>query len=414
LAGLSSALLEVHVQKTTIVAVEGENITLSVSYTSSSVQSPYVTWLFERQNSKEVQILKYLGGTMSSEEPQFKGRLSFVYTMPSKNISIAIHKVQESDSGWYKCYVDVADDVGSKGSNIGQINVTILVVPSVPKCQIHGTPYIGSNTTLSCQSAIGKPSPSYFWTRTSPDTQVFFAPAQDTQKGTLTLRNLTSEMSGMYVCISKNQAGSSNCSIMVQVTSYSRTAMIVGAVIGSIAGFCCLVILMVVLIYFYRRKKKDSQDEMENEIKEDSQAPKPMTWVKSNESDIVFKNGTLSSVNTNRDHKAYNSKSPSDTASVTTTTGSNLGYKPNYPNERVITTPTLSNQSLPSYMAPQNGSYYNNARAHTDNLQKPNGHNQQAPKKQINITSGVTPSNLVRMGAVPVMVPAQSQAGSLV
>ncbi|XP_053307904.1 endothelial cell-selective adhesion molecule [Spea bombifrons] len=412
LIGFSCARLEVYVEQASVVVVEGQSITIPVSYASVSTQKPYVTWYFERPPNKEVQILKYLGEVTSIEEPQFRGRLNFVYPMPSRNISILITKAQEMDSGRYKCYVDVSDDSSSGGSNVGLINVTVLVLPSTPKCQIHGTPYIGSNVTLSCQSSSGKPSPNYSWIRSAPSTQVFFAPAQDAVKGTLTLMNLTAQMSGIYVCTSKNLAGSSSCNITVHVTSYSKTAVIVGAVIGSIAGICCLVILVVGLIYCYRRRKMELQEEVENEIKEDSQAPRPTTWAKGN--DMDFKNGTLSSVNTTRDHKAYNSKSPSDSASVITAAGSNVGFKPNERAQVTTPTPSMSSQSLPSYMAPANGSYYNNAAAPRDTVHRPNGHPPPVPRKEPAMVSGVTPSNLVRMGAVPVMVPAQSQAGSLV
>ncbi|KAM4703584.1 endothelial cell-selective adhesion molecule [Rhinophrynus dorsalis] len=336
----------------------------------------------------------------------------------NKNVSIVINNTQEIDSGQFKCLVNVMDDNSIEGKNSGEVNVTVLVLPSTPKCQIHGTPYTGSNITLSCQSSAGKPAPLYSWTRSAPTTQVFFPPTQDITKGTLSLTNLTTEMSGIYVCTSKNIAGTSVCNITVEVTSFSRTAVIIGAVVGSIVGVCCLAILLAVLISLYRRKKKESQDEVENEIKEDAQAPKSLSWAKGSETDMVFKNGTLSSVNTNRDHKSYPSKSPSDTASVITTTGSNLGFKPNSTNERRgITTPTpsLSSQSLPSYIPPQNGNYFHNAIPTTRNtLQATNGLQHHAQKKELHIPSGVTPSNLVRMGAVPVMVPAQSQAGSLV
>ncbi|XP_053546458.1 endothelial cell-selective adhesion molecule [Bombina bombina] len=414
----SFALLEVHVEQTTVIAVEGQSIVLPVWYSTNSLKSPYITWSIERASKKEVQILKYMGDVTTVQEPQFKNRLGFVYPMPSRNISIIINSTQEIDSGQYKCVVNVEDDDSSGGGNIGEINVTVLVIPSVPVCQIHGNPYVGSNITLSCKSSSGKPDPSYTWTRTSPTTQYYFSPAQDSVKGTLTLTNLTFEMSGVYLCTSKNIAGSRTCNITMDVTSFSRTAVIVGAVVGSIVGVFCLAILVGVLFYFYRCKKKDSQDEMENDIKEDAQAPKTLTWAKGNGSDIVFKNGTLSSVNTNREHKSYASKSPSETGSVITAAGSNVGFKPNYAhNASGVTTPSpsLSSQTLPTYMPPQNGNFYNTAMpANRNTLQKTNGMEHQPPRKELHITSGVTPSNLVRMGAVPVMVPAQSQAGSLV
>ncbi|KAM4650580.1 endothelial cell-selective adhesion molecule [Discoglossus pictus] len=419
IVNFSCALLVVHVGQTTVVAVEGQRIILPVTYSTVSQMKPYITWNFEGPSSpKQVQIMKYMDGITTVDETQFKNRVGFVHPISTKNISILINKTRESDSGQYKCYVNVNDDNSDSGGNIGEVNVTVLIIPSVPICQIQGNPYIGSNVTLSCKSSSGKPAPNYSWTRNAPTTQVYFPPAQDSVKGTLTLTNLTAEMSGLYVCVSKNIAGSRTCNITMAVTSYSRTAVIVSAVVGSIVGVCLLVVLGVMLFWFCRNKKKDFQDEIENEIKEDAQAPKSLTWAKGNGSEIGYKNGMLSSVNTNRDHKSYASKSPSDTASIITATGSNVGIKPTYVHDaRVVTTPTpsLSSQSLPTYLPPQNGTYYHSVSpANRNTLQTTNGTIQQDPRKELNITGGVTPSNLVRMGGVPVMVPAQSQAGSLV
>lgn len=45
-----------------------------------------------------------------------------------------------------------------------------------------------------------------------------FSPA-DQARGTLKLTNLSLEMSGVYVCRAENQAGSQNCSIVLDVRS---------------------------------------------------------------------------------------------------------------------------------------------------------------------------------------------------
>ncbi|XP_056397863.1 myb/SANT-like DNA-binding domain-containing protein 2 isoform X2 [Hyla sarda] len=412
---LSLALLEVHVEQKSVTAIEGQSITLPVWYSSSSDEKPYITWYIER--AQEEQILKYMDGEVDVVEG-FRGRLDFVYKMPAKNISIVINKTLATDTGKYRCYVNVLKDQPVGSSNIGKINVSILVPPSKPTCELHGDPYIGANVTLTCKSSSGHPVPTYSWIKKAAVNVIYFPPVHDAVKGTLTLTNLSSENTGMYVCTSRNTAGVSECNITMEVKAVSRAAIIIGAVLGSIAGLCLLVILILGLIYLYRRGMKTTQEETENDIKEDAPAPKTLPWPKGNDSSLAYKNGTLSSVGSHRDHKPYPPKSPSDTTSVNTATGSNLGYKPPYVNGRVTTpTPSMSSQSLPTYMAPTNGNYYSTAvPTNRGTLQKTNnGIEQQPPKKDIiNIPTGVTPSNLVRMGAVPVMVPAQSQAGSLV
>ncbi|XP_066462766.1 endothelial cell-selective adhesion molecule [Eleutherodactylus coqui] len=412
---LSLALLEVHVEQKMVTAIEGHSITLPVWYSSSSEERPYVTWFIERPSEQQSQILKYMDGVVDTPE-RFRGRLDFVYQMPSKNISIVINKTLASDSGKYSCVVNVRNDQTVGDRNIGVFNVSILVPPSKPKCQLHGDPYIGANVTLTCKSSSGQPVPMYSWIKKTAANVVYFPPVLDSVKGTLTLTNLTADNTGMYACTSRNIAGVSECNITMEVKSVSRVVIIVGAVVGSIAGLCCLAILAIVMIYLYRRGKKAAQDETENDIKEDAPAPKTLTWPKGSDAGLAYKNGTLSSMNSHREHKPYPPKSPSDTTSINTATGSNLGYRPPYVNGRVTTpTPSMSSQSLPTYMAPSNGNYYSTAvSTNRGPLQNTNGVESQPPRKEINIPSGVTPSNLARMGAVPVMVPAQSQAGSLV
>uniref|UniRef100_A0A8C0ITF9 Endothelial cell adhesion molecule n=1 Tax=Chelonoidis abingdonii TaxID=106734 RepID=A0A8C0ITF9_CHEAB len=283
-------------------------------------------------SSVSFQILTYMDGTVKVQETYLKNRTGFVYPMPFFNISIAINNTQEMDSGEYMCTVNILDEDTINGKNIGLINLTVLVPPSPPMCQIHGKPYLGGNVTMSCKSSFSKPSPKYTWQRTAPNTQVFFAPAQG--------RN-----------------------------PHPDAAMIAGAVVGSLVGVG-LIILFVLQMFVYRKKKKDTQEELANEIKEDAVAPKTPSWGKSSGSDIVSKNGTLSSVHTARDPKLY-------------------------PSNRTLTpTPSLSSQSLPLYFPPgMNGSHYPSTPT---------------------VPQGLTTSTLTRMGAVPVMVPAQSQAGSLV
>ncbi|CAN2388127.1 homophilic cell adhesion via plasma membrane adhesion molecules [Pristimantis euphronides] len=415
LTELSLALLEVHVEQKSVTAIQGQSVILPVWYSSTSEEKPYITWFIQRAQEEQTQILRYMDGEADIVEG-FKDRLDFVYKMPAKNISIVINKTQASDSGQYRCYVNVRNDQTVGSSNIGVIDVSILVPPSKPTCQLHGDPYIGANVTLSCKSLSGQPVPMYSWIKKATVNVVYFPPVHDTVKGTLTLTNLTADNTGMYVCTSRNIAGVSECNITMEVKAVSRAAIIVGAVLGSIAVLCCLAIIVIGIIYLYRRGMKAAQDETENDIKEDAPAPKTLPWPKGIDSSLAYKNGTLSSMNSQRDHKLYPPKSPSDTTSVNTTTGSNLGYRPPYVNGRVTTpTPSMSSQSLPTYMAPSNGTYYTTAvSTNRGTLQKTNGVEPQPPRKEINIPSGVTPANLTRMGAVPVMVPAQSQAGSLV
>uniref|UniRef100_A0A803WCG5 Endothelial cell adhesion molecule n=1 Tax=Ficedula albicollis TaxID=59894 RepID=A0A803WCG5_FICAL len=181
-----------------------------------------------------VQILSYLGGKVKVEETlqqhlpevkvkveetELKPRIGFLYDIFSHNISVFINATREQDSGQYMCSVNVEDDTIRLDKNMGVINLTVLVPPAVPTCHLRGSAVVGANVTLICSSEKGKPSPMYQWQREPPTLQVFFPPAQDRARGTLKLTNLTLEMSGVYVCRAENQAGSKNCSIVLEVHS---------------------------------------------------------------------------------------------------------------------------------------------------------------------------------------------------
>ncbi|XP_009467884.1 PREDICTED: endothelial cell-selective adhesion molecule [Nipponia nippon] len=313
---VSSAVLEVHVGTSSVFSVEGQQAVLPAWYTSRSQKKPYVTWLLDKEDADPFQILTYLDGAVKVEETELKSRVGFLYPVLTHNISVFINATREHDSGQYMCTVNVVDDVTSMGKNVGVINLTVLVLPATPTCQLHGNPTVGANVTLSCASEKGKPSPIYQWERAAPSLQVFFPPAQDQDRGTLKLTNLSLAMSGLYVCVARNRVGSAECSIVLEVHSTSSTAVIAGAVLGSL-GALATIVVFARRVVGYRRKKRDGQEEAANEIKEDAVAPKPPSWARSPASDTISKTSTLSSIAGARE-KSYGTRPPSDTASILT------------------------------------------------------------------------------------------------
>ncbi|XP_075579437.1 LOW QUALITY PROTEIN: endothelial cell-selective adhesion molecule-like [Pelecanus crispus] len=382
LLGVSSAMLEVHVGTGSVFSVEGQQVVLPAWYTSRSQKKPYITWLLDREDADPFQILTYLDGVVKVEETELKPRVGFLYSVLTHNISVLINATRERDSGQYMCTVNVVDDVTSTGKNVGVINLTVLVPPAAPACQLHGDPAVGANVTLSCASEKGKPSPMYQWQRTAPTLQVFFPPTQDQARGTLKLSNLSLDMSGLYVCVAENRAGSAECSIVLEVHSTSAKAVIAGAVLGSL-GALAIIIFFARQVVTYRRKKRDSQEEAANEIKEDAVAPKTPSWARNPASDTLSKTSTLSSIAGARE-KPYGARPPSDTASILTATGSFRGPPPQGGGR----TPNLSPPAV-------NGT--------------PRRHQEPAPAR-----GPVPPAGLAQVGAVPGMVLPQSRAGSLV
>ncbi|KAM8903296.1 endothelial cell-selective adhesion molecule isoform 3-T4 [Spinachia spinachia] len=410
--------------------VKGQMVVLHAWYSpNSDISKNSVVWLFTGKKSK--QVINFSAGEVGHGQNEFTKRVGFSAAMPSANLSIYINNTQESDSGQYLCSVIIP---GSSGI-FGQMHLNVKVPPSPPVCSMTGNAVVKGNVTLSCKSSHGKPVPHYKWTRAAPMSEVFFAPMQkwrvcpqpmlvlgfmDERHGTLRLSNLTKSMSGKYICRASNTAGSDSCSINLEVITSSNAGMIAAATLGSIVGL----VAMGLFLIFILRRRGDSEEEMANEIKEDAQAPKRVSWAKSNTgSDVVSKNGTLSSVVTSprpRDalqpnfHYPYSPTSASDSGSVINAyqlRPGEAGTLQGLPGYNAGGTPARKHKRRPS----ANGAPPQLQRSPVA-VAVPNrteGAQPQVPPP-LAASPQIRPSTLTRMGAVAVMVPAQSQAGSLV
>ncbi|XP_043937117.1 endothelial cell-selective adhesion molecule [Protopterus annectens] len=414
LLSLARASINIHVG-TSPVVVEGQTAVLSAWFESADTKDVMVTWQFESISAEPKQILTYYNGSTSvTPETQFANRIEFTNEVQKKNVSIFIHNTEEQDSGRFTCTINYIPPSSNVGKNIGVVNLTVIVPPGTPKCDIQGSHYVGSNITLTCRSSSGKPVPTFKWER---NQEIFFAPTLDSEKGTLTLLNVTTANSGKYICTAMNRAGNATCFANLEVTEAVNVGLIVGAVIGSILGLG-LIVLAIFFLFCFQRRKKEAEEGIANEIKEDAQAPKRISWAKSSSPDVISKNGTLSSVNTSRDRKPYYSMATSDTASIMAASGSTVGFNPLYSNanaQALSPAAGQSNHPVAVYSLPQNGNTFNHYMQHEgDSATDANWATSQEAPNHPPFVSGMTPSNLARMGAVPVMVPAQSQAGSLV
>ncbi|XP_076729397.1 endothelial cell-selective adhesion molecule isoform X4 [Maylandia zebra] len=375
-------------------------------------------------------VINFSSGEVGHGQNEFTKRVGFSVAMPSANLSIYINNTQESDSGRYTCIVIIP---GAPGIS-GEMSLNVKVPPSPPVCTMTGNPVVKGNVTLSCKSSHGKPVPQYKWTKAAPMSEVFFSPMQkwracpqtmlvlgfmDERHGTLRLSNLTKSMSGKYICRASNTAGSDSCSINLEVFTSSNAGVITAATLGSVVGL----VAMVLFLIFILRRRGDTEEEIANEIKEDAQAPKRVSWAKSNTgSDGMSKNGTLSSIATSpqpRDphqpnfHYPYSPISASDASSVINAYQLRPGEAntlQGLPGYNIGGTPSRKHRRPPS----ANGapSQVLRSPAVTNPKRTEGAQPQMAPPPTV--SPQVSSSTLTRMGAVAVMVPAQSQAGSLV
>ncbi|XP_075394501.1 endothelial cell-selective adhesion molecule-like [Tenrec ecaudatus] len=182
---------------------------------------------------------------------QSNPRVSPLYSMPSHNVSLRLQDVQEKDSGFYHCSETFYDSQPKRKSNSSKsLDLNVLVPPASPSCHLQGMPRVGNNVTLSCQSPRSKPDAQYRWERLLPSSQVFSTPLSDPSHGSLRLTNLSTSMSGLYICKAHNIAGSAQCNVTLQVSTGPGPAVVAGAVGGTLIGLG----LLAGLVLLYRRR----------------------------------------------------------------------------------------------------------------------------------------------------------------
>ncbi|XP_072470837.1 coxsackievirus and adenovirus receptor [Notamacropus eugenii] len=234
-----------------------------------------------------------------------------------------------------------------------KMELSVLYKPSGTRCYVDGSSEIGSDFKIRCESKEGSLPLYYEWQRL-PSTEKFPAMSfSDFNPSIISVRNATTEYSGTYSCTVKNSVGVDHCLLRVNVVPPSNTA---GTIAGAVIGTLCALLLVGLLIFCCCKKHKEEKYEKEvhHDIREDVPPPKSRTST------------ARSYIGSN--HSSLGSMSPSNIE----------GYSKTQYNQ----VPTEDFDRTP-----QNPSFQ--------------------PTK-------VAASNLSRMGAVPVMIPAQSKDGSIV
>ncbi|XP_062872630.1 immunoglobulin superfamily member 11 [Trichomycterus rosablanca] len=421
--------LEVTVSQSSIQVARGQAAVLPCTFTTSAaLNNLYIIWMvtpLSNANQPE-QVIIYQGGQVFSLANRMNGRVGFVSTMPSTSASIFINNTQLADTGTYQCLVNNLPDRG--GRNIGVIGLTVLVPPSLPVCRIQGPLDVGSDITLLCGSEEGTPTPTYSWEKLDAMPRLPLGAMQDQMQGTVSLRNISVGMSGMYQCTASNAIGTSTCQINLQVVAPQpqSVGLIAGTVVSGVLAVVIFTLLVFVTLFYLRNKNRYEDEDIPNEIREDDLPPKRSSSVKAFQADASSsENDTLTSTNTYNSRFWHNAKGSYDANSYTRydgqsmTTGgvtctsagqtasyANGGHGLSVPKTLVVTTNSVP---VAPTVTRSNGSV---SRRATPGTPPPNTVHTLAPTRTHSYA--VSQAALERMGAVPVMVPAQSRAGSLV
>ncbi|XP_053166366.1 cell surface A33 antigen isoform X2 [Hemicordylus capensis] len=237
----------------------GKNATLPCTFKSNKdFQAGDITY-WTKQSTEEEVINKYFDNGQTNEGLGYEGRVSFSGNINNGDISIILNKVTMDDNGIYECSVRLRSDPPRGHATV---NLLVLVAPSKPDCKIVGTTEYGHTINLTCNSNEGSPQPQYSW-------QSYDAQHQQRQLGgtvsggLLTLKNVSADTSGYYICLSKNNVGEEKCNITVSIMPPSMNIALYAGIIG---GVVAAIIIIGVLAYCCCcRNKKGDDYEMEKE-----------------------------------------------------------------------------------------------------------------------------------------------------
>uniref|UniRef100_A0A8C0AY73 Immunoglobulin superfamily member 11 n=1 Tax=Buteo japonicus TaxID=224669 RepID=A0A8C0AY73_9AVES len=384
--------LEVSVSSGSIQVARGQTAVLPCTFTTNAALTNLnVIWMvIPLSNANQPQqVILYQGGQIFGGAPQFYGRVGFAVTMPTTSASIFINNTQLSDTGTYQCLVNNLPDRGVR--NIGVIGLTVLVPPSAPLCRIQGSLDVGSDITLTCSSEEGIPRPTYLWEKLDNVPKLPPTATQDQVQGTVTLRNISTVSSAHPRSI----------------------GLIAGAVAtGAVVLVVCIVLVAVALFYWKNKHKEEEEEEIPNEIREDDLPPKCSSAAKTFHADASSsENDTLTSSNTYNSRYWNDPKANHATDSFTRFSNSNDAHQPPFSRSGSTSTrPVYANGGHPSPTLVVTAS----TAPSPQEVIRSNGSVSRKPRLPHTRSYAVSQATLERIGAVPVMVPAQSRAGSLV
>ncbi|XP_030614047.1 cell surface A33 antigen-like [Archocentrus centrarchus] len=236
----------------------GDNMILPCSFTPKNPIGPkqivVIMWSALSPDVDPQSILTYYYNPDPSLDIDsgYEGRASLDVNVLQGKADLKLLSLTLADNKTYECHVQIQGD--STGKPVAITRVMVLVAPSPPICKIQGTAEYGQDITLSCASAEGSPAPTYKWDRRNvQNISVPQDPKTTDKGGILSLYNISSDTSGLYICTSANKIRSGTCSLTLSVMPSSMTIGIIGRAVTFLS------FLIVVIFCFFRKNRNEKK-----------------------------------------------------------------------------------------------------------------------------------------------------------
>ncbi|ELV13314.1 Cell surface A33 antigen, partial [Tupaia chinensis] len=237
-------------------AARGKSVTLPCTYsTTATDRDGFIQWDKLLRSHTETVVTWNFRTQSYGYGNLYENRVNISDSAQQSDASITISQLTMDDNGTYECSVSLLSDKAITAK--GRVRLLVLVSPSKPDCGIEGETVVGNNIQLTCQSKEGSPAPQYSWK--SYDILHRERPlAQPASGQPVALKNITTDMSGYYICTSSNEVGSEFCNITLAVRLPSMNVALYAGIAGGVA---VALIIIGVIIYCCCCRGKDSKAE---------------------------------------------------------------------------------------------------------------------------------------------------------
>ncbi|KAM8976952.1 cell surface A33 antigen [Pelodytes ibericus] len=259
-----------------IEAARGKSAILPCNYQTSATNTAggNVIW---KKFPEQDEVISAFFGSINTTGDAYTGRVSFTGNVYVNDAKIQLNQLTMADNGTYQCEVTIPTD--RQGSPLAKLDLVVLVAPSKPDCAIVGTAEYGQVIKLTCGSKEGSPTPQYTWKSYTPQDVPRQLPVTAViEGGDLTLKNISMDSSGFFVCTSNNKIGEDFCNLTLAVMPPSMNiGFYAGIIGGSVAGIIVIGIIVYCCCCRNREDKEDYEMADRGEEEEDDDQPQPQT-----------------------------------------------------------------------------------------------------------------------------------------